>query len=109
MPNWQPNWEDVRWNYAAADRAAAELDHAAGELEPTSDARRQVADASAAEWRGTYRRRFDQQLTETLRAAWWQAGEFATLPRVSAARRSGRATSKLAANRTRIVVFFANQ
>jgi hypothetical protein len=76
VPNWQPDWEDVRWNYVAADRAAAELDRAAGELESTSDARRQVADTSAAEWRGAYRRRFDQQLTETLRAAWWQAGEF---------------------------------
>jgi hypothetical protein len=52
------------------------LERAAGELESTSEARRQVAERSAAEWRGVYRRRFDQQLTETLRAAWWQAGEF---------------------------------
>ncbi len=76
MPNWQPNWEDVRWDYAAADRAARELDRAADELQSTSDARRQVADTAAAEWRGTYRRRFDQQLAEALRASWWHAGEF---------------------------------
>ena len=76
MPNWQPNWQDVHWNYAAADRAADELDRAADELESTSKARQQTADNAAAEWRGTYRRWFDRQTTEALRAAWWQAGEF---------------------------------
>lgn len=75
VPNWQPNWEDVRWNYAAAERAAGELDRAADELDSTSQARRQTADDAATEWHGTYRGRFDQQTTEVLRAAWWQAGE----------------------------------
>ena len=76
MPSWQPNWQDVHWNYAAAERAAGELDRAAEELESTSQARRQAADTAAAEWRGTYYGRFDQQTTEALRGAWWQAGEF---------------------------------
>lgn len=75
MPNWQPNWEDVRWNYAAAGRAAGELDRVADQLDAGSSARMQVADLATAEWRGSYRVRFDQQLTATLREAWWQAGE----------------------------------
>jgi hypothetical protein len=76
VPNWQPNWQDVRWNYAAANLAAAELDRASDQLESTSNTRLQVSSAAATEWRGVYRRRFDQQVTASLRSAWQQAGEF---------------------------------
>jgi hypothetical protein len=75
MPSWQPNWQDVHWNYAAAERVAGELDRAADELGSTSDVRGQATDNAGAEWRGTYRGRFDQQTTEALRGAWWLAGE----------------------------------
>ena len=76
MPNWQPNWEDVHWNYAAADRAAGELERAAEDLESTCGERRGVAEASDAEWRGANRGRFDPRDTEAMRGAWWQAGVF---------------------------------
>jgi hypothetical protein len=82
VPSWQPNWENVRWNYAAADRAASELERTADALDRTSSARSQVADRATAEWRGAYRVRFDQQLLDTLGSAWQLAGSY----RESAAR-----------------------
>ncbi|MDQ6670026.1 MAG: hypothetical protein M3069_04655 [Chloroflexota bacterium] len=82
MPNWQPNWEDVRWNYAAADRAASELDQAAEAIDRTSTARGQASERATAQWRGAYRARFDAQLMDTLGSAWELAGTY----RESAAR-----------------------
>lgn len=76
MPNWQPNWENVHWNYAAADRAANQLDRTADELGTTSSARQQVATEATAEWRGVFRTRFELQLGGTLREAWNLAGAF---------------------------------
>ena len=79
MPSWQPNWPDVHWNYADAERAAGELDRAAEEFDSTSDAQRPAAGTASPEWRGSYRRRFDQQLGEAQRTAWWEAGELREL------------------------------
>ena len=79
MPSWQPNWQDVHWNYADAERAAGELDRAAEEFDSTSDAQRPAAGTASPEWRGSYRRRFDQQLGEAQRTAWWEAGELREL------------------------------
>lgn len=76
MPNWQPNWEDVYWNYAAADYAAGQLHRAADHLDSTASAVRQSADTATAEWCGVYRRRFDGQNTDDLRSSWSRAGEY---------------------------------
>jgi uncharacterized protein YukE len=66
MPNWQPNWNDVRWNWGAADTAASALRHAAGVLDATADERAGVARDAQAEWRGLFRDRFDRELAEIL-------------------------------------------
>ena len=76
MPNWQPNWEDVHWNYAEADAAAAQLNRDADALDRTSGAWQLGSNTATGEWRGVYRRRFDQELTGTLADAWRRAGEF---------------------------------
>jgi hypothetical protein len=66
MPNWSPNWNDVRWNWAAADAAVAALHSAAGLLDATADERARVAREAQAEWRGLFRDRFDGELTGIL-------------------------------------------
>jgi hypothetical protein len=76
VPNWQPNWQDVRWNYAAADAAARQLDLTADELDSVTSARRQVAATATAEWRGTYRVRFEAQLSDTLGQEWDLSGTY---------------------------------
>ncbi len=82
MPSWQPNWGDVRWDYAAADRAASELERAAETLDRTSSSRGAASERATAQWRGAYRARFDVQLRDTLGSAWHLAGIY----RESAAR-----------------------
>jgi len=74
VPNWQPNWQDVRWDWAAADRAATELTRAADDLDRTSSARNQAADRATADWFGAYRAQFDGQLSATLGMGWHLAG-----------------------------------
>ena len=59
MPNWQPNWQDVRWNYEASGRAASELRRAADAIDQATHDRSVAADEARREWRGPYRRRFD--------------------------------------------------
>lgn len=76
MPNWQPNWQDVRWNWAAADRAASELDRAADEIDRTSSARANSSERATAYWRGAFRSRFDAQLSDTLGSAWMLASSY---------------------------------
>jgi len=66
MPNWSPNWNDVRWNWAAADAAAAALHNAAGVLDATANERAGVASEAQAEWRGIFRDRFDAELAGML-------------------------------------------
>jgi uncharacterized protein YukE len=62
MPNWQPNWQDVRWNFAASDEAIASLRQMAHSL---TEVIGQVASAAARaseEWAGPKRDEFDIQL-----------------------------------------------
>jgi hypothetical protein len=76
VPDWQPNWQDVRWDWGAADRAASELERAAAELDQTSAARSQASDRATADWLGAYRSQFDAQLAGTLGTAWRLAGTY---------------------------------
>jgi uncharacterized protein YukE len=73
MPNWQPNWQDVRWNYGAADAAASALRRIADMLDETASKRADLAREAQAEWRGQFREVFDQELERLLR----RAGELA--------------------------------
>jgi len=66
MPNWSPNWNDVRWNWAAADAASTALRQAAGLLDATADERAGVAREAQAEWRGIFRDRFDIEFAQIL-------------------------------------------
>ena len=76
MPNWQPNWQDVRWDFAAADRAASELERAADELDRTLATRNQSGQRATADWFGAYRDQFDAQLSGTQRTSQYLAGSF---------------------------------
>ncbi|MDQ7030120.1 MAG: hypothetical protein Q9O62_10265 [Ardenticatenia bacterium] len=76
MPSWQPNWSDVRWNWAVAEEAAAELSRVADLLEQLTAQRRRMAAHITATWHGGYRRRFDDELAETVRNAQTIAYEY---------------------------------
>ena len=76
MPNWQPNWQDVRWDWAAAEHAASELDRAAEALDRTSAARSQSASTATEDWFGAYRAQFDGLLSGAQSIAWQMAGNF---------------------------------
>ena len=78
MPNWQPNWENVRWNHGAAEAAIAALRRAADMLDHTATDRARVADEAKVEWRGRYREEFDGQLAQMLRRAHELANEYRT-------------------------------
>jgi hypothetical protein len=62
MPNWQPNWDNVRWDWGAADNARAALCRAADRLDETNGQRVRRAAEAQAEWRGRYRDKFDGDL-----------------------------------------------
>lgn len=59
MPNWQPKWEDVAWDHAAAEALSAELNRKADLLESSITRRAHVANYAAAEWQGAKRLLFD--------------------------------------------------
>ncbi len=69
MPNWQPNWEDVRWDWGAADHAANTLRNAADTLDRMAYDRMGWAREAQAEWRGRFREMFDQNFDGDLRDA----------------------------------------
>jgi len=69
MPNWQPNWNNVRWSWHAADETAAALRRMADLLDQTSHDRERVAREAQATWRGRYREQFDERLTEMISRA----------------------------------------
>jgi uncharacterized protein YukE len=76
MPNWNPNWNDVRWNWSAADDARAALCHAADTLDSTANERSRAAAEAQAEWRGLHRDRFDVELAQMLRRGHDLANEY---------------------------------
>jgi uncharacterized protein YukE len=76
MPNWQPNWNNVRWDWGAADAAAAALRRAADLLNGTASERARVAAEAQAQWRGLHRDRFDSELAQVLRRAQDLADEY---------------------------------
>jgi hypothetical protein len=59
VPNWQPKWEDVAWDHAAAEALSAELNRKADLLESSITRRTHVANYAAAEWQGPKRLLFD--------------------------------------------------
>ncbi len=69
MPSWTPNWNNVRWNWSAADAAIAALRRMADLLDETANERMRVAGEAQAEWRGLHRERFDGELAQILRRA----------------------------------------
>jgi len=75
MPNWQPNWSNVIWNWGAASAAAQELRRMADDLDKSAHERRQLAGAAQAEWRGRFRDEFDADLGRMLNEAQGIAAE----------------------------------
>jgi uncharacterized protein YukE len=61
VPSWQPPWQDVRFDHAAAHAAAAALDSAANRLAAHLDRRASAVHAARAQWQGQHRDRFDAQ------------------------------------------------
>jgi hypothetical protein len=80
MPNWSPNWTDVRWDHAAANAAVAALNQAAGALESGNTERIRQAKAAVEEWLGPHRLTFDDYLTRVLK----EGGDLAVAYRQSA-------------------------
>jgi len=62
MPTWQPNSQNVRWDWGAADAAVAALRAAADKIEATLAERLRCAAEAQREWRGRYREEFDVEL-----------------------------------------------
>lgn len=69
MPDWTPNWENVRWDHAAADAAAGALHRAADAVERAAGERARAAVEAVTLWSGAHRRDFDQRLAGGLAAA----------------------------------------
>jgi len=69
MPNWQPNWEDVRWNHGAARDATSALRHVADLLDRTAAERARVAQDATEQWCGRYREEFGEHLERMLTRA----------------------------------------
>ena len=66
MPNWQPNWQDVHWDYAAAQGAVSALRRAADLVDQRADERARAALQAIEQWRGRYRNEFDERLDGTI-------------------------------------------
>lgn len=50
MPDWNPNWEDVRWSHPAADAARNSLQRAADLVERTNGERGRAAVTAVGFW-----------------------------------------------------------
>ncbi len=74
MPNWSPNWTDVRWDHAAANAAIAALNQAAAALDSGNTDRIRQAQTAVEEWFGGHRVTFDEYLTKVLK----EGGDLAT-------------------------------
>jgi hypothetical protein len=92
MPNWQPNWNNVVWDWGAASEAVAALHKAAGQLENSLTERHPVATSAQIEWRGRFREEFDRELAHIVQRALSLAAEYrATAARIAAANAAARA------------------
>jgi hypothetical protein len=69
MPNWQPNWNDVRWDWGAAQQASHALRRMADILEHTAHEREQWARKATRMWWGRFRVEFDYQLDRMISGA----------------------------------------
>jgi uncharacterized protein YukE len=69
MPDWQPNWTDVHFDFARAEAAVAALRSTADLLDRQTDARVRLAATAQREWRGRSRDLFDAELTRIVRQA----------------------------------------
>jgi septal ring factor EnvC (AmiA/AmiB activator) len=76
MPNWQPNWNDVRWDWGAADEAIHALRSSADLMDSTSAERARLAQEATAEWRGRYRGEFEVELGRIQRRSGDLAAQF---------------------------------
>ena len=79
MPSWQPNWQDVVWNWGAANEAVAALNRAAGALENAVHERGGIAAGAQREWRGRFREEFDLDLNRLTQQAHSLAAEYRAL------------------------------
>ena len=76
MPNWQPNWNNVRWDWGAADEAVNALRRAADFLDSSVLERTSVAREAQQEWRGRFREQFDLELGRIVARARDLAAQF---------------------------------
>ncbi len=91
MPNWQPNWNNVVWDWGAANEAIAALHKAAGRLEASVGERQAAAGVAQREWRGRYREKFDVDLADLVRKALNLAAEYrSTAGRIASASEAAR-------------------
>jgi hypothetical protein len=75
MPNWQPNWNNVRWDWGASDAAAQALRQTADRLDQGTGDRQQLASQAQIDWRGRYRNEFDDELARLVSRARGLAAE----------------------------------
>ncbi len=76
MPNWQPNWNNVRWDWGAASEASHALRRAADRLEQTLVEKERLANVARREWRGRYRDEFDAEFAAMKTRAQQLASDF---------------------------------
>ena len=92
MPSWQPNWEDVKWDWGAASNAVQALRRSADLMETTARQRMGVAHQAQTEWRGRYRLEFDDKLRYMDQRAYGIASELRALAaRIASASEAARA------------------
>jgi len=75
MPNWQPNWSNVRWDWGASDAAAQALRQAADQLDQSTAERQRLASQAQIDWQGRYRDEFDDELARIISRARGLAAE----------------------------------
>lgn len=100
MPTWSPNWTDVRFDRAAAERAASECERAARIVRHTADRREALATSALADGRGPWRDQLKRQGAELHgRAADLEVRlrALATSLRVASARAQTEQSNRLAA------------
>ena len=67
MPSWHPNWTDVRFDHAAAQSATDACRAVASTIDTQSEQRARLAATAVAEWQGSFRIAFDNELARMLR------------------------------------------